>query len=346
MKFTLIGGILLAIPCAVLAQGEEIVGNAPLPAQPKWSAGVINVVNLKSRIYWDGYEDFFFRGNDSDVNEALARYAEIKQEVHEVILLPGNGRSEQFSCNKFDYDWQLHVPTGIYRAVNKQKTTTLTVYVNQPRGTPPKDRKQIDEWVRQLDHDEFAVREKAAKELAKRGNDLKPIYKQVLKSGQLQAEGQRQVESLLGKLAGIDVGCLEIPKELRLVEAEELIAANLKKLENTDSRTRGYAVRALVRLARCSNKVVPALAETLKKDKNSYVRRCAAGGLSTMGSLAAPALEVIKAGQTDDDESIRAACNWAKAAIEKDTASWEEESKRFQAILKDIHQLKLGREAK
>lgn len=349
MKLVLTLLLFLFLPCFVRGEGEESVGNAPVTAQPEWSPGVVNVVNLKSRIYrnWvNGNENFFFKGKASEVNEALAKYAEIKQTVREVILLPGNGMTQRFSGEKIDYDWKVHVPSGIYRAITKQKDATFTLYINRAIGTPPKDRQRLDDWIRQLDHNEFTVREKARKELAKYGNELKPILKEVLKKGQARAEGQRQIELLLAAMEGIDVESLDIPKDVRLVEVDDLIAINLKKLESPDARTRSFAVQELASLACYSEKMVPVLVETMKKDKDAHVRRCIAGGFSQMGSRASPAAEVIETCLKDPDEYIRDACKRAKEAIANDKEDHSAEQKRFQAILDDIHRLKMSREGK
>src|SRR5262249_31132830 len=148
--------LLLTLPASVLALGTETFGNAPVVRQPEWSDGVLEVVNLKSRVYsvWvNGNEQFFYRGNAEALNEALRKFAAIASDLHEVIILPGTGKPQSFRGEKIDFDWQLHVPSGIYKAVTKKKDVVLTVFVPDPPAKQLRDRKQIDQWIEELDHD-------------------------------------------------------------------------------------------------------------------------------------------------------------------------------------------------
>src|SRR5437879_3558321 len=129
----------LILPTTALALGEEKFGNAPVGKQPDWAEGVVDVVNLKSRVYsqWvNGNENFFYRGNAQAVNEALRQFALVKDDVCQVILLPGVGKTQSFDRKPIDFDWQLHVPSGIYRAVSKKTHAVLTVYVNVAKPQP------------------------------------------------------------------------------------------------------------------------------------------------------------------------------------------------------------------
>jgi len=130
------------MPAKVGALGTETLGNAPVVKQPDWAEGVVDVVNLKSRVYsqWvNGNENFFYRGDSQAANEAIRHYALIKDDVRELILLPGSGRALTFDRKPVDFDWQLQVPSGIYRAVSKRRHAVMTVYINgaKPRGEGP-----------------------------------------------------------------------------------------------------------------------------------------------------------------------------------------------------------------
>ena len=351
MKTYFIMACFFALPGMVLAFGTETVGNAPVTAQSEWAVGVIQVVNLKTRVYsyWvNGNEHFFYRGKVDGLNEALDKYAGIKQEVLEVFVLPGVGKSQNFKGEAVLFDWQFHVPSGIYRAMSKKTDVTLTIYINQPRAKPPSDRKQIDAWIEELDHEDFTTREKASKELEKLGNNLKPIYREALKSGQQKAEGQKRIESLLAKLKGIDLDDLVIPKGIKLIDAEDLVTTHLKGIEDSNNLKRSLEVQDLGRLAEYSDKVVPAMAEVLKKDKDAHVRRCAAGSLSQMGSKSQPALEVLKECLKDPDAYLQDACQRAIDGINKDKekAVDEAEQKLLQTLLKDINDFKKEKKSK
>src|SRR6516162_10429648 len=89
-------GLLLALPATALALATETFGNAPAVKQPDWAEGVLDVVNLKSRVYsqWvNGNENFFYRGDAQALNEALRKYAAVKADVRQLILLPGSGKT-------------------------------------------------------------------------------------------------------------------------------------------------------------------------------------------------------------------------------------------------------------
>src|SRR5262249_10236991 len=87
--------LFLVLPGVALALGMETFGNSPAVKQPDWADGVVDVVNLKSRVYsqWvNGNENFFYRGNAQALNEALEKFAAVKAEIRQLILLPGAGK--------------------------------------------------------------------------------------------------------------------------------------------------------------------------------------------------------------------------------------------------------------
>jgi hypothetical protein len=104
MKIALAAALMLAMPAFVLALGMETFGNGPVVRQPEWREGVLDVVNLNSRVYsvWvNGNESFFYRGHAEALNEALRKYAAIKGDIHAVILLPGAGKTRSFKDAEF-----------------------------------------------------------------------------------------------------------------------------------------------------------------------------------------------------------------------------------------------------
>src|SRR5262249_12923697 len=155
------------------------------------------------------------------------KYAAVKDDVRRVILLPGSGRTQAFGGKPVEFDWQLHVPSGIYKAVSKKSHAVMTVYVNaiQPRGTV--DRKRIDKLLGDLDGESFQTREKAGQELEKLGNDAKPFLRAALKA-KPALEARRRIEALLEKLRDFDATDLEIPKGFTVVSVDELLAEHLK----------------------------------------------------------------------------------------------------------------------
>jgi hypothetical protein len=336
--------LVLALPAAALALGMETFGNAPAVKQPEWAAGVLDVVNLKSRVYsqWvNGNENFFYRGDAVALNEALRKFAAVKDDTRRLILLPGPGKAQTFGGKPVACDWRLHVPSGIYRAVTGKKHAELTVYINaaKPRGTP--DRKQAAKWIAELDADSFATRQKAEDELRKLGYDARPFLREALK-GRPGLEGRRRLERLLQDLPGFDVTALEIPKGLTLISVDDLLAEHFKGLKDANPHACAQAIGGLSTLAPYSDKVLPALTAMLKKDKNEYLRRVAAGCLGHVGAAARSALPALKVGLGDPDANVRTAFGAAIDRIEKARREPGEDDqvRRKLVIRRDINELK------
>src|SRR5262245_1242854 len=336
--------LLLAFPAAALGLGMETFGNAPAGKQPGWAEGVLEVVNLKSRVYsrWvNGNESFYYRGDARDLNEALRKYAAVKDEPRRLILLPGQGKTQSFGGKPIDFDWRLHVPSGIYRAMTGKKHAELTVYINaaKPRGTPAP--KQVEGWIRQLDDESFDKRQKAEQELGKLGYDAKPLLREALKAGPA-LEPRRRIERLLQKLRGFDVADLEIPKGVTVVGVNDLLEAHFKDLKDTNLNVCAQAIQGLSVLAPYSDNVIPALTGLLEKDKNEYVRRVAAGCLGRVGAGARAAVPALKKGLDDPDPNIRATFKAALSQIEKaqEVPGAAGELKKNLSIVKDITELK------
>src|SRR5262245_38240461 len=101
---------LLAVPAAALALRFETFGNAPAAKQPGWAEGVLDVVNLESRVYalWgDGMQYFFYQGDARALNKAIRKYAAVKAPQRRLVLLPGRGKTHSFDRKPIDIDWQL-----------------------------------------------------------------------------------------------------------------------------------------------------------------------------------------------------------------------------------------------
>ncbi len=334
---------LLIIPAVALALGEEGFGNTPRPKQPDWADGVIEVVNLKSRVYFrwvNGNEDFFYRGDAAAINEALRRFAAVKDDARQVILLPGSGKTQTFDGKPVEFDFQFHVPSGIYRAVTKRTHPVLTVYVNAAKPRPI-DGELVERWLPDLNSESFKARERAEQELQKLGRDAKP-HLRAAREKQSTAEGRRRIDVLLQRLTGIDVTDLELPAGVTLVTADDLLATHLKELNNADTNVAGMAVLDLSKLTSYSDKVVPALIGMTRKGKHEYVRRCAASGLAHLGVEAKSATAALKDGLDDPDANIRNAFQGAIDRIEnaKEEPGYEERIKSERAIMKEIGEIK------
>jgi HEAT repeat protein len=329
---------LLVLPATALALSFESLGNAPLAKKPGWTEGLLDVVNLNSRVYslWQGeamIPTFFYQGDIRALNEAIKKFAAIKADERQLILLPGRGKTHSFDRKPIDFDWRLHLPTG--------RHAVMTAYVNAeiPRG--PLDRKKAQAWLRDLDDDSFATRQAASRGLEKLGIAAKPFLREALKR-RPPLEVRRRIEALLANFKGLDVGDLEIPTGVTVVTTGELLEAHLKDLSGHYETT---AMSGLVALAPYSDKIIPALTARLEKGKSEYIRRVAAYCLGNIGAEAKTALPALKAGLGDPDVNIRTAYQAAIDQIEKarPEPGWDEEVKKRIAIVKDLDEWKKGR---
>jgi hypothetical protein len=339
---------LLATPAAALALSFESFGNAPLGKQPGWAEGVLDVVNLPSRVYsfWGGAGNlnFYYRGDARALNEAIRKFAAVKASERRLVLLPGRGKTHSFDRTAIDFDWRLHAPSGRYQAVAASKHAVLTAYINAEKPRGPLDRKKAQKWVAGLDDDSFEAREAASRGLEKLGPAAKPLLRGALK-GRPSPEVHRRINAPLAKLKGFDADDLEVPDGVMIVTAGQLLEAYLKDLSDTDPTRCATAMSGLVELAPYSGKVVPALTARLKKGNSEYVRRAAASCLGSVRAAAKTALPALKAGLGDPDPNVRAACRSAVDQIEKakDEPGWGEEVKKRLAILKDLDEWKKAR---
>ena len=342
--------LLLGIPSVALALREESFGNEPLAAVPGWPQGLLEVVNLRSRVYFlggDGPNICYFRGNAKDLQDALEKFARINEGKCPLILLPGPAQTHSFNRQTIVFNWQLHLGVGGDRTRSRKELPVLRVYVDVPGPRPLKvDSQTVQRWLAELDSDSFQTRDHARQQLARLGNDAKPLYRAALK-GQISLEKRRRLEGLLSALpAGYDVSDFEVPAAMTLLTVDDLLAQNLKKLPDPNTFEEG-TLDELVALAPYTDKVVPALTSFLDRSRSEWLRYGAARALAEVGFRARAALPVLQEGRSDPDPSIR---KHFEMAIDKLEQSREgpAELARLQnklAIAQDLRELKKRRES-
>lgn len=340
MRPRLIALLLLALaPAPALALGEELFGNAPRVKQPEWAVGVVDVVNLQSRVYlqWvNGNESFFFQGDAAALTEAIRKFAAIQDDKKVLVLLPGTGATKSFQGKPVAFDWKLHVPSGIYRAMMKETHPTLTVYVPAAKPGDVPDRAAAAKWVAGLDAPVFRDREAAEAELRKLGRNAKGVLRAALPTA--TAEQKRRIEKVLKDMTGRDLSDFDIPKGLAVLGPAELAEGFRKGLTDSDTTRRAHAVDRLAALAAFDETIIPTLVKLLPPENHEYVRRMAAYGLGTAGVLAKPALPALKSHLQDADKNVAAACKTAVDQIEaaKESPTREADAKTTKTILEDI----------
>src|SRR5438270_40486 len=125
--------LFLGLPTAAFALRFEAFGNQAMSGDPDRAQGVVEVINLPSRVYCqvgDGPHNYYFRGHARALQEALGKFARIKDQSRQLILLPGPAQTHSFDGKPVEFDWQLNVSSGRYRAIFKEHPAVLRVYVN------------------------------------------------------------------------------------------------------------------------------------------------------------------------------------------------------------------------
>jgi hypothetical protein len=342
--------LFLAMPASVMALATSTSGNAPVPRQPGWAEGIVDVVNLKSRVYsyWvNGNERFFYRGGAPALNEALRKFAAVKDDVRQLILLPGPASTNAFRSQPIPFDWELHVPSGIYKAVSRRTQAVMTVYIRARRPRPLRNPRQVEQWLRDLDSDSFQTRDKAHRALQKLGSDAKPLLRKALQ-GQPMPETRHRIERLADQLPDFDVTDLDIPRGLNVLTTDDLLAQSLKGLKDKSPTVSAMAVQDLMVLAPYSDKVVPALIAMLSADQNEYIRRVAASCLAHVGAGAKSALPALEKGLKDADPNIRHAFQSARDRIKNANVTPEpaEQVQKRRAILQEIKEFQKAAKGK
>jgi len=89
------------------------------------------------------------------------------------------------------------------------------------QSTPPLDIRQVERLIADLDHEQFDVREGAARELEKLGERAEPALRKAL-AGKPSLEARRRLEGLLNRVEGGRLSA-ETVRQIRAVEVLESI---------------------------------------------------------------------------------------------------------------------------
>jgi hypothetical protein len=116
----------------------------------------------------------------------------------------------------------------------------------QPAPAP--DHKAVERLMKDLDHDDFATREKASKGLLALGDAVEPALRKAA-AGDLTVEVRRRVEALLARLDPVTAP--DLLRALRAVEALEGTDASEAR-EVLEGLAKGDAEARLTREARAS----------------------------------------------------------------------------------------------
>lgn len=229
----------------VFGMAEEQIGNQPLNEfNYQEHKDALRVINHKSRVYhtWvNGNEHFYYQGDTETLNDILSKFADIKAEVHEVIIRPGPGQTKTFDGKVIKYAWLLHINGGIARhlttidkgAMIWSKYPQMTVYVGD--GGIDLKKIRIPKGVTVVEID-----------------DLSKRYTKALSSSDKTVRGWG-----CGQLAGLDL------------YSEKNAAVVTKMLDDENAWVRLNAVGALARFGKTATPALAKLRELLKiSDEN------------------------------------------------------------------------------
>jgi len=112
-----------AVTGNALVEVSQTSGNEAKTENPRWPKGLLEVVNLESRVYateWRGFggvdEHFYYRGDAQALNEALRKFAGIGTDLREVVIRPGPGEAKALEPGRrVQCDWQVDFPSSLMR---------------------------------------------------------------------------------------------------------------------------------------------------------------------------------------------------------------------------------------
>lgn len=280
------------VPQSVLALGRETFGNKPVFAQQDWPQGLLDSINLKSRVYayWvNGNESFFFRGKTEQLNEALSRYARVRQDPLEIVFRPERGLTRTFDGTPVACDWELKAPGGTYlHHVAGEKGTkvyfkkpTLIVFAGGRNIEIPEIR--IPSNVRVVGPDDLLER---------------------------YLDGLKSTNNEVRATAGRELGAFSAhPK------AETIVAGLRRLLADKDWRAQHGAVRGVIAFGPKARKALPNVEKLLDAEKQ-YVRDAAAEAVQALSRKPTEAERRRDAGYATSYGALRKILKTAKVRAE------------------------------
>jgi Tol biopolymer transport system component len=147
--------------------------------------------------------------------------------VWELAPAPEAGPRRNFSQREMEDLWRDLAATDAGRAwravwtlsTGEPKVVAFLAERIRPVEAPRFDKQQVEQWVADLDSEEFAVRTRASAELEKVGEQAEEILRKGLKNAP-SLEAHRRLEELVGKIERAEVP----PERLRELRALQILA--------------------------------------------------------------------------------------------------------------------------
>ncbi len=315
---------LLLAPAFAHGLATEQLGNGSILMNLGLGAELLDIINSDSRVYYyevNGNPTFFFKGDARELNKAVAKFAAMKHEKKEIILLAGAGETQTLLRDKkVPFDWTVHVPMGIHMGGDHEVAdtrATLIIHVPGVRAKPADKPEQLTAWIADLNSDDFKTRAAAETGIEKLGIAAVPAIRKAL-AGKLSAEARDRLERMLQRRGReISLDLLEIPADFTVIGSDTLLARARKEMGNKSGEVRGYAVGSLPTEHMSAADVAKELEQFLKTEKHEYALRCALGGAGRLGAAGKSLIPVIREVMKADDKNVKASCQYAIDEIEK-----------------------------
>jgi hypothetical protein len=238
-----------------------------------------------------------FQGDVHAVNAALAAFATLPVEGKEVRLFPGPGSVTTLGGKAIACDWELRLttdvqmPRGDRKELEESRTAVLTLYLGRAGPIPPAD-PRAGQWVKELDDDDFRVRENASRALADLSDSALPVLRDGLSGA--SPEQRRRIEQLLNRLRPVHLSRVAFPSGLRVVCLDHLVERQVANWRSGDLARSWKAVQNLGAWAEYSEDTLPVLVEALG-DIREMVRDQASAAFARLGKRASSALPGLRA---------------------------------------------------
>jgi len=250
----------------VLMHDHEQHGREPFKAEMDgaWKQ-IATILNAPGREYWrdKGSSGFgsdhhqftiAYRGDAANLNLLLRTLAELPGTAKaEVVLLPGAGAITDMTGRRISCDWRARLTYSRHfdfpnRPANQPSETLqvrLEVFIpDLPSAAEPASARQIAAWIEELDHQKFAIREKAHRELSRQGPSIRNALQEAL-AAKPTPETKRRLERILEQFSCLQLSDITKPRGLPMRSFDMVVDCERKLLISKDPATRWNASNRL-----------------------------------------------------------------------------------------------------
>jgi hypothetical protein len=296
---------------------------------------------------WSGWGQFHdealvaCQGNGQAANEALTRFAALPLSAKEIRLFPAPGLVRSLDGKTIlPCDWHIQwvshtsLPRGERKETVSSASAVMTVFIARAAPIPALDG-QAAEWIKNLDHDRFPIRQQAFRALAAQGEAARPLLRQVLLQNPTM-ERKRRIERLLDDLQSIHLLRVKVPKGMSVSSLDALLEREGKSWRSGDLGKSCAAAEKIAGWAEYSEATFPLLLEMLQDDRD-YVHTRAVKAFTRLGPRAAAVLPPLRGALAQASTARRDPLRQALQAIEEaPEVSGSEEQHRNRALRKAI----------